>query len=78
MLSKGPNDKLGIANVIARLFEGMAGFAMIGQLAIKIVLKYRRRNIPVTLVGLNAASATLLDKLAIHDKSGAAEQAGGH
>ncbi|MGC1244634.1 MAG: SulP family inorganic anion transporter [Spirulinaceae cyanobacterium] len=34
----------------------------------KIILKFRRKGAEVKLVGLNKASATLLDKLAIHDK----------
>ncbi len=34
----------------------------------KIILKFRRKGAEVKLVGLNEASATLLDKLAIHDK----------
>lgn len=35
----------------------------------KMVLKFRRKGADVKLVGLNAASSTLLDKLAVHDKS---------
>jgi sulfate permease, SulP family len=34
----------------------------------KVVMKFRRNGTQVYLVGLNEASATLLDKLAIHDK----------
>ena len=34
----------------------------------KVVLNFRRNGIEVNLVGLNEASATLIDKLAIHDK----------
>lgn len=34
----------------------------------KVVLKFRERGVSVHLVGLNDASATLLDRLAIHDK----------
>ncbi|MDJ0734530.1 MAG: SulP family inorganic anion transporter [Nostocaceae cyanobacterium] len=34
----------------------------------KIVLKFRRNGAEVYLLGLNEASATLLDKLAVHDK----------
>ncbi|VEP17922.1 putative sulfate transporter YbaR [Hyella patelloides LEGE 07179] len=34
----------------------------------KIVLNFRRNGTEVDLVGLNEASATLIDKLAIHDK----------
>lgn len=34
----------------------------------RIVLKFRRRGTEVTLVGLNEASSTLLDRLAVHNK----------
>jgi len=36
-----------------------------------VVLKYRREGAEVELVGMNAASETIVDKLAIHDKPGA-------
>ena len=44
----------------------------------KIVLKYRRKGAEVKLVGLNEASATLLDKLAIHDKPEGLKDLGSH
>ncbi|MEM9008260.1 MAG: SulP family inorganic anion transporter [Cyanobacteria bacterium P01_F01_bin.86] len=34
----------------------------------KVVLRFRRRGAKVELIGLNEASATLLDQLAVHDK----------
>jgi SulP family sulfate permease len=34
----------------------------------KVVLRFRHRGVQVNLVGLNEASATLLERLAIHDK----------
>ncbi|MCD7108902.1 SulP family inorganic anion transporter [Rhizobium sp. DKSPLA3] len=34
----------------------------------KVVLKFRRSGIPVEVIGLNAASATMLDRFAVHDK----------
>ncbi len=34
----------------------------------KVVLKFRRQGTEVEIIGLNEASATLVDKLAIHDK----------
>lgn len=40
----------------------------------KVVLKFRREGTEVDLVGLNAASATLVDRLALHDKPGALER----
>ena len=44
----------------------------------KIVLKYRRKGAEVKLVGLNEASATLLDKLAVHDKPEGLKDLGSH
>jgi sulfate permease, SulP family len=35
----------------------------------KVILNFRRQGVEVDLVGLNEASATLVDKLAIHDKA---------
>ncbi|MGB3404195.1 MAG: SulP family inorganic anion transporter [Microcoleaceae cyanobacterium] len=37
----------------------------------KVVLRFRHRGVEVNLVGLNQASATLLERLAIHDKPAA-------
>jgi len=42
------------------------------------VLKFRREGASVEVVGLNAASATLVGRYATHDKPGAAEQPAGH
>ncbi|MGQ4650008.1 SulP family inorganic anion transporter [Lyngbya aestuarii] len=44
----------------------------------KVVLEFRRNGAEVQLIGLNEASATLLDKLAIHDKPGALENLASH
>jgi SulP family sulfate permease len=43
-----------------------------------VVLKFRREGAEVELVGLNEASATIVDRLAIHDKPGALETLMGH
>ncbi len=43
-----------------------------------VVLKFRRAGAEVRLVGLNAASETIVDRLAIHDKPGAEERAMAH
>ncbi|MBA3597030.1 MAG: SulP family inorganic anion transporter [Methylibium sp.] len=40
----------------------------------KIVLKFKREGTEVEVVGLNEASATLMDRFAVHDKPGAVEQ----
>jgi SulP family sulfate permease len=40
----------------------------------KVVLKFKREGTPVEVMGLNAASATLVDQFAVHDKPGAVEQ----
>jgi SulP family sulfate permease len=42
------------------------------------VLKFRREGVEVELVGMNEASATLMDKLAAHDRPGAMERMLGH
>jgi sulfate permease, SulP family len=43
-----------------------------------IVLKFRREGADVEIVGMNAASETIVDRLAIHDKPGAMERLMGH
>jgi sulfate permease, SulP family len=40
----------------------------------KVVMKFRREGTAVEVTGLNQASATLVDKYAVHDKPGALEQ----
>jgi SulP family sulfate permease len=40
----------------------------------KVVLKFRREGAEVEIVGLNEASATIVDRLAMHDKPGALER----
>ncbi len=40
----------------------------------KVVLKFRREGAEVEILGMNEASATLVDKLALHDKHGALER----
>ncbi len=42
------------------------------------VLKFRKAGAEVEVVGLNAASATIMDKLAVHDQPGAMERMLGH
>jgi len=44
----------------------------------KVVLKFRREGTQVHLEGLNKASATLVDRFAVHDKPDAIEQLMGH
>jgi len=43
-----------------------------------VVLKFRREGAEVELVGMNEASETLVDRLAIHDKPGAMDKLMGH
>lgn len=43
-----------------------------------VVLKFRREGAEVELIGMNEASATIVDRLAIHDKPGALERLMGH
>lgn len=42
------------------------------------VLKFRREGAEVEIIGLNEASETIVDRLAIHDKPGALERLMGH
>ncbi len=44
----------------------------------KVVLKFRREGTEVQLIGLNEASATIVDKFAVHDKPEAVEKLMGH
>jgi SulP family sulfate permease len=43
-----------------------------------VILKFRREGADVETIGLNAASETIVDELAIHDKPGALERLMGH
>ena len=43
----------------------------------RVVIEFRRHDIPVEIVGLNEASSTLVDKLGTHNKEGA-KLASGH
>ncbi|MEP4887882.1 MAG: SulP family inorganic anion transporter, partial [Alphaproteobacteria bacterium] len=43
-----------------------------------VVLKFRREGAEVEIIGLNKASETIVDKLAIHDRPGALQQLMGH
>ena len=43
-----------------------------------VVLKFRREGTEVELVGMNAASETIVDRLGMHDKPGAMERLLGH
>lgn len=44
----------------------------------KVVVKFRREGTAVEVIGLNQASATLVDRFAVHDKPDAVEQLMGH
>ncbi len=44
----------------------------------KVVLKYRREGTEVEIIGLNEASKTIIDRLAIHDKPNAFELMNNH
>ncbi len=44
----------------------------------KAILKFRREGTEVEVVGLNRASASMVDRFAVHDKPGAQAQLGGH
>ena len=42
------------------------------------ILKFRRDGAEVEVIGMNEASETIVDKLAIHDKPGAMDSLMGH
>ncbi|MGB7288936.1 MAG: SulP family inorganic anion transporter [Candidatus Macondimonas sp.] len=44
----------------------------------KVVIKFRREATEVEVIGLNEASATMVDKFAVHDKDGADDLLMGH
>ncbi len=44
----------------------------------KVVIKFRREGTDVEVIGLNEASATMVDRFAVHDKPDAVEQVMGH
>ena len=44
----------------------------------KVVLKFRREGTAVEVHGLNEASATMVDRLGVHDKPEAVENLMGH
>ncbi|EMD81609.1 SulP family inorganic anion transporter [Pacificimonas flava] len=44
----------------------------------KAILKFRREGTSVEVVGLNPASATMIERYAVHDKAGAEAKMGGH
>lgn len=44
----------------------------------KVVIKFRRNGAEVNLIGLNEASATLIDRLAIHNNPEALKETAGH
>jgi SulP family sulfate permease len=44
----------------------------------KAVIKFRRQGTDVEVIGLNEASATLVDKFGVHDKDGAEEMLAAH
>jgi SulP family sulfate permease len=43
-----------------------------------VVVKFRREGTEVEVVGLNEASATMVDKFAVHGKDGADDLLMGH
>jgi len=44
----------------------------------KVVIKFRREGTEVEVIGLNEASATMMDRFAVHDKERAADMLAGH
>ena len=54
--------------------RAISGDIPAGSARDKVVLKFRREGTPVEVIGLNEASATLMDRFAIHDKPDAVEK----
>ena len=44
----------------------------------KVVIKFRREGTEVEVLGLNVASATIVDRFGVHDKPDAIDQLMGH
>ena len=44
----------------------------------KVVVKFRREGAEVDIVGMNEASATIVERLGVHDKPDAVERLMGH
>jgi SulP family sulfate permease len=44
----------------------------------KVIMKFRRDGTEVEVIGLNEASATMIDRFAVHDKPDAVERLMGH
>ena len=44
----------------------------------KIVLKYRRQGVEIAVIGVNEASAHMLDRFALHDKEHASFSGSAH
>lgn len=44
----------------------------------RVVLKFRREGAEVAIAGLDPASGTIVDRLAVHDKPGALGKPPGH
>ncbi len=62
-----PGDRVTIDLSAAHVWDGSAVAALD-----KVIVKFRSLGVPVEVVGLNEASAHLLDRLATHDRSSAA------
>ncbi|AFZ68934.1 SulP family inorganic anion transporter [Deinococcus peraridilitoris] len=66
-------DKAVIDLTHAHLWDGSA----VGAID-KVALNFMRQGVKVELVGLNEASSTLIDRIAVHDKLGALGRTPGH
>jgi len=65
-------DRVAIDLTHAHLWDGSA----VGAID-KVALNFMRQGVNVDLVGLNQASASLIERLAVHDKPGALDRAEG-
>ncbi|MCX5515878.1 sodium-independent anion transporter [Kaistia algarum] len=75
-------DSIDVLEPIDRILVDVTGahfwdISAIGALD-RVVMKARRHGLDVEVVGLNDASATMVERFAVHDKAGAEAGAGGH
>ena len=68
----------GARYLVAALVAGLAFYAGLLAHEVSHALVARREGIEVEVVGLNEASTTIMDKLAVHNDPGALEKIFGH
>jgi len=72
------NFRESVARVVIDLTHAHLGDQSAVDAVDKVVLRFRKRGVQVELIGLNEASATLIDRLAIHPKTDGCEEMATH